>query len=102
VVVETVTNDPTLPYHTLRSCLDRENALPLLLEYFDEKGALTRSGTIDRVAAIGGWPTPITMSVTTTAEGSRSVLKLTNVQYDVGLDPSLFTVESLETSAKAR
>lgn len=102
VVVETVTQDPSLPYRTLISSLDRENALPLRLEYMDEKGELTRVGTIDGVAMIEGWPTPISISVRTVREGSRSILKLSNVDYDVGLDPSLFTAESLEGSAKER
>ncbi len=100
VVVETVTLDSSLPYRTLLSTLDRENALPLRLEYMDEKGELTRVATIDSIAAIEGWPTPITLSVRTVREGSRSILKLANVDYDVGLDPSLFTVENLEGASK--
>jgi hypothetical protein len=102
VVVETLNDDPSLPYRTLRSTLDRDNALPLRLEYLDEKGELTRVGTIDSVAMIEGWPTPTSLSVRTLREGSRSILKLANVDYDVGLDPSLFTVESLEGAAKER
>jgi hypothetical protein len=96
VVVESVTGDPTLPYHILVSVLDRDNALPLRLEYFDEKGTLVRVGTLDSIAVVGEWPTPVSMTMQTTATGSRSTLKLSSVRYDVGLDPSLFTVESLE------
>jgi hypothetical protein len=95
-VVESVTGDPTLPYHTLVSVLDRDNALPLRLEYFDEKGTLARVGTLDSIAVIGEWPTPVSITLHTTATGSRSTLKLSGVRYDVGLDPSHFTVESLE------
>jgi outer membrane lipoprotein-sorting protein len=100
VVVETVTQDPSLPYRTLRSTLDRENALPLRLEYLDAEGERTRVATIDSIAVIEGWPTPISISVRTEREGSRSILKLANVDYDVGLDPNLFTVESLEGASK--
>jgi hypothetical protein len=102
VVVETVTRDPSQPYRTLLSTLDRENALPLRLEYFDEKDELTRVGIVENIAVIEGWPTPVGFSVRSVREGSRSVLKLANVDYEVGLDPSLFTVESLEGTAKER
>jgi hypothetical protein len=100
VVVETANDDPSLPYRTLRSTLDRDNALPLRIEYLDGQGELTRVGTIDGIAVIEGWPTPISFSVRTVREDSRSILKLANVDYDVGLDPDLFTVESLEGAAK--
>ena len=100
VVVESVTRDPSLPYRTLRSTLDRENALPVRLEYLNDEDELTRVGIVEKIATIDGWPTPISFSVRTVREGSRSILKLANVDYDVGLDPSLFTVESLEASAR--
>ncbi len=96
VVVESVTDDTTLPYHTLVSTLDRDNALPLRLEYFDGKGTLERVATLERIAVIDGRPTPVSLTMHTTATDGRTTIKLSNVQYDVDLDPSVFTVEGLE------
>jgi hypothetical protein len=96
VVIETVTEDPNLPYTRLVSTLDRETALPLRSEYYDRNGHLTRVGSLDEIATIGGWPTPIRISMTDRRTGGRSTITLRDVQYDVGLDEDLFTVAHLE------
>ncbi len=96
VVVETVANDPNLPYARLVSTLDRETALPLRSEYYDRDGNLTRVGSMDEITPIGGWPTPTRISMVDRRTGGRSTLRLRDVQYDVGLDRDLFTIGHLE------
>jgi hypothetical protein len=96
VVVETTTKDENLPYARLVSTLDRETALPLRSEYYDGNGRLTRVGSLDEITTIGGWPTPIRISMTDRRDGGRSTIMLRGVQYDVGLDQDLFTVGHLE------
>jgi hypothetical protein len=96
IVIESTTTDPTLPYARLVSTLDRESALPLRTEYHDATGRLTRVGTVDEIVAIGGWPTPVTLSMRDEATGGQSTIRLDDIRYDEGLDADLFTVSHLE------
>jgi hypothetical protein len=98
VVIETATTDRTMPYRRLITTLDEEHALPVRLEYFDAHDTLTRRGIVETVAVIDGRPTPVSMSMTNELIPSRSTIKLSNVRYDIGLDPGMFTVESLENA----
>ena len=96
VVIETIGQHPTLPYSRLISTLDRENALPLRTEYYNEHGRLIRVGTLDKIAPIDGWPTPVKISMTNEVDGGRSIINMVDVRYNVGVDPGVFTVQSLE------
>jgi hypothetical protein len=96
VVVDTINEDPSLPYHRYVSMLDRENVLPLRVEYYDEDSRMTRVLSLEKITEIQGWLTPLKISMTNKLDGGRSIIKLEDVQYDVSLEPSLFTVENLE------
>ncbi len=100
IVVETVADDASVPYRRLRTTLDRETALPLQLEYYDGEGQRTRVGVIEKIDTIAGFPTPVEMSITNEASGSRSTVTLNGAVYDVDIDPTLFTVEHLESSSR--
>jgi outer membrane lipoprotein-sorting protein len=96
VVIATTNNDASLPYSRLVFMLDREHALPLRTEYYDDDGRLTRVASLGRIVDIDGRMTPLRISMTNTLVGGRSIIKLEDVRYNVGLDPSLFRVESIE------
>lgn len=101
VGVDTINKDSNLPYHRFVSLLDREHALPLRVEYYDQDDRLTRVLTLEKITRVDGWLTPLRLSMSDELDGGRSIIKLQDVQYDVGLEPSLFTVESLEKSGSA-
>ncbi len=96
VVIETVNRDLALPYSKTVSTIDRQNGLPLRTEYYDREGVLQKIGSIDEVAEMDGWATPVVITMENRETGGKSVLRLREVGYDVGLEPSLFTVERLE------
>ena len=99
VIIETSNHDRALPYARLLSTLDRGNALPVRTEYYDERGRLTRAGTIDQIIDINGRPTPLKFTMINEAEGGQSVLRLSDIRYDVGLAADLFTLERLESGS---
>jgi hypothetical protein len=95
VVIETKKH-PDLPFHKRVSMVDREHALAQRVEYYDEEDRLTKVATVERVAKIENWLTPVKISMTNKVTGSRSTIELEEIRYDVGLEPELFTVENLE------
>jgi hypothetical protein len=101
MVVDTTNMDRNLPYARFVSMLDRQHALPLRIDYYDENGHLTRKFSLDKITTIRGWPTPLMISVDDKKDGGRSIIKLRDVRYDVGLSPGIFTVGYLEQSKSA-
>jgi hypothetical protein len=96
VLVETINADETLPYSKTVSAIDRQNGLPLRVEYYDRRSVLQKVGSIDQVVEMDGHPTPIVIAMENRETGGKSVLHLREADYDVGLEPTLFTVEHLE------
>jgi hypothetical protein len=96
VLLETRNNDPLLPYGRTVTALDKENVLPLRVEYYDRKDVLLKVGTIDSVESHGGHPTPLSVSMRNEATRSRSRIVLHHVSYDTEIDDAIFTVERLE------
>lgn len=71
--------------------------LPVREEYFDEKGALVRAITFSDVKAFGTRTIPSTMElVPQTEPGHKTVLRYLEARFDVGLDPSVFTLRNLQ------
>jgi hypothetical protein len=102
VKIETLNKDPLLPYARTVTVLDKENALPLRTEYYDGKGVLLKVGTIDSIELRDGHPTPVRIAMRNVVLGSSSRILLDEVQYDVDLDPEMFTVERLEDAGLRR
>jgi len=102
VVVETDNADPGLPYSKLVSMIDRRNALPVRVEYFDDDGQLAKVGTIETIALIDGWPTPTEISMSNRVTGGTSSIRLRDVRYDTGLTGEMFTTERLEAQGPPR
>jgi len=96
ILLESRNDDPLLPYGRTVTALDKDNVLPLRVQYYDRKGVLIKVGTIEAVESHGGYPTPISLSMRNEATQSRSRLVLDEVSYDTDLDESIFTVERLE------
>jgi len=96
VIIESRNTDSALPYGRVTSSLDKENALPLRVEYYDRSDVLLKVGTIDSVELRDGYPTPVSLTMTNARTNSRSRIVLENVRYDTELDDGQFTVERLE------
>jgi hypothetical protein len=70
--------------------VDRDNHLPIETRYFDRANRLYKIRTFDRIASIDGHPTARRITMHNRQADTRTVLHFSDVEYDVGLDASLF------------
>jgi len=96
VAVETLNLDAGLPYSRIVQWIEKKTALPLKAEYYDREGRLEKTGRVEGFRVIDGYPTASTISMTSHAHHSTSTLSLFDVEYDVEIDPRIFTVEVLD------
>jgi hypothetical protein len=96
VVVRSRILDAGLPYGRVETLLDRSNALPLRVRYYDRDGTLLRVAALARVESVGGRATPLTMTMRNVETGGRSELTLDRVEYEEPLADDLFSIERLE------
>ncbi len=87
------------PWGRVLSIIDKHNALPRRVEYYDRDGKLARVMTIDRVSTVEGFATPRSITMKTVASAGYSTLTLAEVSYDLGLEADTFSIEALERGA---
>jgi hypothetical protein len=73
--------------------VDRRTHLPIRTEYFDPAGTLFKVRTLERIETIGGHPTPLRVVMEVPPADTRTVLSLSEVEYDVGLKADLFDAD---------
>lgn len=71
--------------------IDQENSLPLREEYFDKKGKMIRLFTADKIEVIDGIATITARSMENLKKGGKTLIEFSSIEYNVGLDASLFT-----------
>lgn len=79
-------------YGRIVRSIDRETHLPLRTEYWDRAGTLYKVATIDETKNIDGHPTALAITMKTVADSKSggTMLRLSNVRYDTGLDDEAF------------
>lgn len=73
------------------SWIDAERWLPLKEEYFDSRDQKVREFTADEVEEIGGYWTITKRSMRNLQTGHRTEVTFSSIEYNVGLEESLFT-----------
>jgi outer membrane lipoprotein-sorting protein len=76
----------------------QDDLMPLWARYYDEDGALQRTMTFGEVKIMGGRRVP-TVITTVPAEKptERTVLRYRELEFDVGLKPSFFSLQNLQS-----
>ena len=75
----------------------RVERVPVLARYFDRKGRLSRTMRLGEIKAIAGKYVAMRITVEPEREeGKRTVLRYLNVEFDIELDESLFSLAQLE------
>lgn len=87
------------PWGSVVNFIDKSNALPRRVEYYDRDDDLARVMTIDRVITVQGFATPLSITMKTVASAGYSTLTLDGISYDLGLEADTFLVEALERGA---
>jgi hypothetical protein len=78
-------------YGRISRCVDAEDFLPRRTDYFAPGGDRFKTRLM-HVETIAGHPTPTRIEMRVAPANAETTLILTDVEYDVGLDPSHFTV----------
>jgi hypothetical protein len=65
-------------------------------EFFDREGHLQRTLAVPEIRQIDGIWTATRMEMTNVQDGHSTVLEMKDVQYDITVDDSLFTVSAIE------
>ena len=95
-VLEHVPRDPaTVEFARYRTWIDRQTFLPMIIEYHDGSGDVYRRVEVVRVEEIEGYPSVTQSRVSDLAAGGQTDMQFRYIDYDLGLDESVFTERSL-------
>jgi outer membrane lipoprotein-sorting protein len=95
-VVASVPKEPYKGFARKLSFIDKESYLPLREEYYDKKDKLERVFTADKIEDIDGVLTLTARSMEDTKKGGKTLIEFSNIEYNVGLDASVFSERFLK------
>ncbi len=95
-VVESIPRKAYKGFARKVSYVDRERYLPLREEYFDKKGRLARVFRAEKVEEVDGIVTMTVRSMKNVKNGGRTVIEFSRIDYNVGIDGSIFTERYLK------
>jgi hypothetical protein len=87
----------TVEFASYETWIDRATFLPMKIEYTNAAGQVYRRVEVLEVEDIEGYPTVTLSRVSDLAGGGRTDMQFRYIDYDLGLDESVFTERSLRT-----
>jgi hypothetical protein len=88
--------DPsTVEFASYQTSIDRETFLPMNIDYTNASGDVYRRVEVLQVEDIEGYPTVTLSQVTDITGGGQTDMQFRYIDYDLGLDDSVFTERSL-------
>ncbi|MBI5885773.1 MAG: outer membrane lipoprotein-sorting protein [Deltaproteobacteria bacterium] len=84
------------------SWIDKTNHLPLKEEYYDRQNELYRVFIADEIKAVSGIPTIVKRTMKNLASGHRTETEFKKVEYNTGIEDSLFSERFLKMPPKNR
>lgn len=85
----------SVEFTSYQTWIDRETFLPMRIEYRNASGDIYRTVEVLRVEEIEGYPTVTQSRVTDIAAGGQTDMQFRYIDYDLGLEESVFTERSL-------
>ncbi len=82
------------------SWIDKKNFLPLKEEYYDKRGELYKTFTADEIKDIQGFPVITKRAMKDEKTGHRTEAVFQKVEFNIGLDDSVFTERYLKKPLK--
>ncbi|MDD5070047.1 MAG: outer membrane lipoprotein-sorting protein [Candidatus Omnitrophica bacterium] len=76
--------------------IDKNSYLPIRAEYFNKQGKLSRIVEALETGDVQGYPTVKKSKASDLENGSNTVTEFSEIQYDLGLDESIFTERYLK------
>ena len=84
-------------FASYKSWIDKKTFLPVKIEYKDAKGTIYRRYTALKVETISGIPTVMLSKMEDISGGTSTVNKYSKLQYNVGIEGSIFSKRYLRT-----
>lgn len=88
--------DPEKTYRKIVMWVDKENFVSVAAEFFDEDGQLWKQLAVDDITRIGDYWTPKRIEMKDVQKGSRTVMTMDKIEYDIDLDESMFSERYLK------
>lgn len=95
-IVDNTPKDPgSVEFSQYRVWIDKNNLLPVKIEYTDTAGRLYRRVEVLSIDDVQGHPTVTKSRVSDLVSGGSTTMEFRFIKYDIGLDSSVFTERSL-------
>jgi outer membrane lipoprotein-sorting protein len=95
-VIESIPKEEYDGFARKLSYIDKENFLPLMEEYYNDKGKLERVFKAEKVEDIDGIITMTARSMENVKKGGKSLIEFSKIEYNVGLEEDIFTERYLK------
>ncbi len=96
-VVKNVPKQPdTVEFSYYNVSIDRNNFVPMKMEFYDKEGKLYRTIESVKVETIQDFPTVVKSVVSDLKSGSKTEMEFSNVKYNIGLSDDLFSERYLQ------
>lgn len=99
-VVKSTPKAGDVEYSYKFSWIDKTNFLPLKEEYYDRRGELYKVFTADEIKDVKGFPTVMKRTMKNLQSGHQTEVTFTKVDYNIGIEDSLFSERYLKQPPK--
>jgi hypothetical protein len=99
-VIKSVPKTEDVDYRYKLSRIDKATFLPLKEEYYDKKNELYKIFSADEIKDVKGFPTVTKRSMKNVQSGHMTKVTYLTVDYDLGLEDSLFSERYLKQPPK--
>ncbi len=99
-VIKSTPKAGDMAYSYRLSWIDKENFMPLKVEYFNRRDELFRVFTTDEVTDVEGFPTATRRTMKSLKSGHRTEATFMKSQYNLGISDSLFSERFLRRPLK--
>jgi Outer membrane lipoprotein-sorting protein len=99
IIELTTTPAADVSYATIRLWLGRDDQVVRKYEFADAKGKVAKTLQLSDIRTISGIPAAYRLEMRNQRNGSHTLVELTELQYNTGLDDDVFTQRRLEKGA---
>lgn len=95
-LLETVPTKEEIGYSKMKMWVRKDDYIPLKLEFYDEEQELLKIMENSNIESIDQHLTPQKITMENVQEGTKTILRLEEVEYDVEIPDNIFTTRYIE------
>jgi outer membrane lipoprotein-sorting protein len=88
--------DKDIQYSKMKMWVNKANYMPLKMEFYDEEGKLLKVMTNKNIQEINGHLTPNEITMENVQAGTKTILSLSNVEYNIEIPDRIFTTRYMQ------